>query len=122
MEYVQGCEECQQHKVNNQPTRAPLQPIYPIRNATPFEVVALDFIAKLPLSGGYDSILTITDHSCTKMVRFIPCCETITAEETVRLSLETVFQDYGLPHKIISDRDLRFTLKFTQELCRTLGD
>jgi hypothetical protein len=26
--YVKGCTDCQRHKVNNQPTRAPLQPIY----------------------------------------------------------------------------------------------
>ena len=120
-EYVRGCRECQWHKVNNRPTKAPLQPIFPPEDATPFGVVALDFITKLPLSSGYDSILTITDHSCTKMVHFVPCNETITAEETARLFLNTIVQHYGLPHKIISDRDPRFTSKFVQELCRTLG-
>jgi len=39
----------------------------------PFETVALDFITKLPLSQGYDSILTVTDHDCTKAAIFIPC-------------------------------------------------
>ena len=29
MDYVKGCAECQHHKVNNRPTKAPLQPIYP---------------------------------------------------------------------------------------------
>jgi hypothetical protein len=28
-EYVKGCAECQRHKVNTRPTKAPLQPIYP---------------------------------------------------------------------------------------------
>jgi hypothetical protein len=46
----------------------------------PFETVAMDFIVKLPLSNGFDSILTITDHDCTKAAIFIPCNETITAE------------------------------------------
>ena len=72
-EYVQGCAECQRHKVNNRPTKAPLSPIYPTPEALPFETVALDFITKLPESQGYDSILTITDHDCTKMSVFIPC-------------------------------------------------
>ena len=32
-----------------------------------------------------------------------------------------VFARYGLPSKIISDRDPRFASKFTRELCRLLG-
>ena len=120
-EYVRGCGECQRHKVNNRPTKAPLRPIFPTEDATPFGVVALDFITKLPLSKGYDSILTITDHSCTKMVHFLPCNEAITAEGTACLFLDAIVRRYGLPHKIISDRDPRFTSKFVQELCRTLG-
>ena len=120
-EYVRGCGECQRHKVNNRPTKAPLQPIYPRENTNPFEVVALDFITKLPLSNGYDSILTITDQGCTKMTHFVPCNEVITAEESARVFFETIVSRYGLPNKIISDRDPRFTSKFVQELCRTLG-
>ena len=119
--YVCGCGECQRHKVNNRPTKAPLQLIYPGDDASPFEVVALDFITKLPLSQGYDSILTITDQGCTKMTHFVPCNEAITAEETARIFLEVIVRHYGLPGKIISDRDPRFTSKFTRELCRTLG-
>ena len=88
--YVQGCGECQRHKVNNRLTKAPLQPIYPRDDATPFAVVALDFITKLPPSNGYDSILTITDQGCTKMTHFVPCNKVITAEETARIFLETI--------------------------------
>ena len=55
------------------------------------------------------------------MVHFVLCNESITVEETARLFLETIFRHYGLPRKIISDRDPRFTSKFIQELCRTLG-
>jgi hypothetical protein len=49
-EYVRGCADCQCHKVNTQPTKVPLQPIYPTPEAMPFETVALDFIVKLPVS------------------------------------------------------------------------
>jgi hypothetical protein len=48
--------------------KVPLQPIYPTPKAMPFETVALDFIVKLPVSQGYDSILTITDQGCMKVV------------------------------------------------------
>jgi hypothetical protein len=52
-EYVKGCADCQRHKVNTRPTKAPLQPIYPKAETTPFETVALDFIVKLPISQGF---------------------------------------------------------------------
>jgi hypothetical protein len=35
-EYVKGCADCQRHKVNTRPTKAPLQPIYPKAETTPF--------------------------------------------------------------------------------------
>jgi hypothetical protein len=98
-DYVQGCADCQRHKVNNRPTKAPLRPIYPKPEAMPFETIALDFITKLPESQGYDSILTITDHDCTKAAIFIPCREEINAEGTAALYIQHVFAHFGLPRK-----------------------
>jgi hypothetical protein len=120
-DYVQGCAECQHHKVNNRPTKAPLRPIYPKPEAMPFETVAMDFITKLPESQGYDSILTITDHDCTKASIFIPCREEINAEGTVALYIQHVFAHFGLLQKIISDRDPHFVSKFMQEVCCITG-
>ena len=119
--YVQGCAECQRHKVNNRPIRVPLSPIYLIPEAMPFETVALDFITKLTESQGYNSILMVTDHDCTKMEIFIPCQEEINTEETAALYAKHVFVRYGLPTKLISDRDPCFMSKFTRELCKILG-
>jgi hypothetical protein len=62
-----------------------------------------DFIVKLPVSQGFDSILTITDQGCTKAAIFIPCNEDITAEETAVLYIKHVFAHFGLPTKVISD-------------------
>ena len=121
IQYVRGCAECQRHKVNTRPTKAPLVPIFPEPKANPFEVIALDFITKLPKSQKYDSILTITDHDCSKASLFIPCTKEITAEGVAELFVRRVFRYYGLPRKIISDRDPRFTSKFARELCRLLG-
>ena len=120
-DYVKGCAECQRNKVNTRPTRAPLQPIFAKPEAMPFETVAIDFITKLPESQGYDSILTVTDHDCSKATIFIPCVEEISGEETAILYAKHVFARFGLPTKIISDRDPRFASKFTRELCRILG-
>ncbi len=120
-DYVRGCAECQRHKVNTRPTKAPLSPIFPRPEAMPFETVTLDFITKLPISQGYDSILTITDHDCTKAAVFIPCKESITAEETMGLIVQHIFPQFGLPLKFISDRDPRFASKFIRGLCRGTG-
>ncbi len=57
----------------------------------PFETVTLDFITKLLSSQGYDSILTITNHDCTKAAVFIPCKESMTAKETVGLIVHHIF-------------------------------
>ena len=105
IQYVRGCAECQCHKVNTRPTKAPLAPIFPEPKANPFEVIALDFITKLPKSQTYDSILTVTDHDCSKASLFIPCTEEITAEGVAKLFIQRVFRYYRLPRKIISDRD-----------------
>jgi hypothetical protein len=110
---VKGCAECQRHKVNNRPTKATLEPIWAKPEATPFETVAIDFITKLPVLQGYDSILTVTDHDCSKATIFIPCVEEISGEEMAALYAKHVFARYGLPTKIISDCDLRFASKFT---------
>jgi hypothetical protein len=120
-DYIQGCADCQRHKVNNRPTKAPLRPIYPKPEAMPFKTIALDFITKLPESQGYNSILTVTDHDCTKAAIFIPCREEINAKGTAALYIQHMFAHFGLPQKVISDRDPRFVSKFMQEVCRITG-
>ena len=72
-QYVKGCAQCQQNKVNTQAKKVPLNPITLIENTLPFQTIAIDFIVKLPPLEGYDLILTITDHDCTKMILTIPC-------------------------------------------------
>src|ERR1700744_153598 len=119
--YVQGCATCQANK--NFPNN-PKPPSFPIKtdpNALPFETIALDFITKLPESEGFDTILTITDQGLSKASFFIPCNETIDAVGVVKLYAKTILPHYGLPKKVISDRDPRFTATFTKELCKTLG-
>ena len=103
------------------PSEGPLNPISPIPEALPFQTISMDFIVKLPESAGYDSILTITDHDCTKMLIAIPCRETITAEGVAELFLRQIFPRFGLPSKIISGRDPRFVSKFMKELCCLMG-
>jgi hypothetical protein len=75
----------------------------------------------LPVSNGYDTILTITDHDCSKAALFIPCNETIDSEGVAKLYTCHIVPHYGLPLKIILDCDPHFTSNFTTELCCLLG-
>ena len=81
-------------------------------------MVAVDWITKLPLSQGYDLILTVTDHDCTKAVIFIPCRENMEIEEMTQLYIQNVAVHYSLPSKVISDRDLRLTSELFKALCK----
>jgi transposase InsO family protein len=121
-QYVKGCAVCQANKANTRPLRPGMAPITP-EHSLPFQTVAMDFITKLPKSGKreYDTILTITDHDCTKAAIFIPCHETITAEGVATLYLRHVYPRFGIPRKVISDRDTRFMSKFTKGLNVALG-
>jgi len=109
------------NKVNTHLTKPPLYPITAVPDSLPFQTIALDFITKLLESLGHNTILTITDHDCSKASIFIPCKEAIDSEGVAKLYIQHVVPHYGLPKKIISDRDTRFTSNFTKELCCILG-
>jgi transposase InsO family protein len=55
------------------------------------------------------------------MAHFLPCTETVTAEETATLFLHGVYRLHGLPRVLISDRDPKFVSAFCQTLWRRLG-
>jgi len=57
----------------------------PQEEALPFQTIAIDFIVKLPMSEGYDSIMTVTDHNCTKAVILVPCQKTIDTKGVAKL-------------------------------------
>ena len=120
-EYVKGCTSCQENKINTHQIKPHLSPITTNTNAEPFEVIAMDFIVKLPKSKGYDMILTITDHDCSKAAIFIPCNEMITTEGVVDLIIKHVFPHYGFPRRVISDRDTHFMSLFLKHFYQKMG-
>jgi hypothetical protein len=101
--------------------KPPLYPITPAKGAGPFQTIAMDWITKLPPSLGYDSILTITNYNCSKAVLFISCKEAMGTKELAKLYFKEVFPHYGIPQKIISDRDPRLTSKMATEICEEAG-
>jgi hypothetical protein len=119
-QYVKGCAVCQANKPITHRNNPPLNPITAQEGALPFQTIAIDFIVKLPTLEGYDSIMTVTDHDCTKAVILVPCKETIDMEGVAKLFKDWIFPFVGLPKRIISDRDPWFTSTFFKELCRQL--
>jgi hypothetical protein len=81
----------------------------------------MDLITGLPPIGHHNAILTIVDHGCTRAAIFLPISDTITGSGIAQLYLDHVYRWFGLPEKIISDRDPRFTSHFGRELTRKLG-
>jgi len=58
--------------------------------------ISADFITKLALVQGYDSILVVVDRF-TKMAHFVPTTEKTTVEGLARLFRDNVWQLYRLP-------------------------
>ena len=55
----------------------------------PWTHISVDFITKLLLAQGYDSILVVVDQ-LTKIIHFIPTTERTTAEGLARLFRDNV--------------------------------
>jgi hypothetical protein len=81
----------------------------------------MDLITDLPEIDGFDSILVVVDQGLSKGVILIPCNKTVTSEGTGQLLLNNLYKRFGLPDKIISDRDPRFASKAFLELLKLLG-
>ena len=118
-DYCTTCIPCQRNKPSN---RKPLGLLQPIPIAwKPWSCISMDFITFLPKSvGGYDAIMVVVDQ-LTKRAHFIPTVTTASAASTAQLFFDEIWKYHGLPVKIISDRDSKFTSKFWSTLWKLLG-
>jgi len=94
---------CQANKIITRCNNPPLKPIPLESEAKPFQTIAMDLIVKLPKSEGSNSILTITDHDCTKAVILIPCNKEMNLEQLAKIYKDKAFPYTGILSKIISD-------------------
>ena len=81
--------------------------------------ILVDFITKLPLAQGYNSILVVVDQ-LTKIVYFIPTMEKTLAEGLARLFRDNVWKLHGLSKSIILDRGPQFMAGLMRELNKIL--
>ena len=80
--YMEECDACQRNKNQTQPPTGKLMLNSVSERAWTY--ISADFITKLPLVQGYDSILVVVDRF-TKMAHFIPTIEKTSAERLVQL-------------------------------------
>ena len=113
--WVQVCPACQTNKGGNQLPGGLLQPLpVPVRR---WSDISMDFITHLPLTrSGHTAIFVVVDR-LSKLVHFIPTVDTASAETVARLFIGNVFVHHGMPERIVSDRDSRFTGTFWQAMC-----
>jgi len=116
--YVEGCNSCQRNKNHTEQPAGKLMPnLIPEK---PWIHISADFITKLPIAQGYNSILVVVDR-LMKIVHFIPTTEKTLAEGLARLFRDNVWKLHRLPESIILDRGLQFAAGIIWELNRMLG-
>jgi len=84
---VEGCNFYQRNKNCTKQPAGKLMPNSILER--PWTYISADFITKLLLAQGYDSILVVVDR-LTKIVHFIPTTEKISAEGLARLFRDNV--------------------------------
>ena len=80
----------------------------------------VDFITKLPIVAGKDTILVVCDR-LSKMTYFVATIEGTSAEGLARLFRDNVWKLYRLPESIVLDRGPQFAAELTRKLNRMLG-
>jgi len=81
----------------------------------------MDLITDLPKSKGFDSILSVVDHGLTKRIILIPTTKGVTSEGIATLLMDNLFRRFGIPDKVISDRDPQFIAKSMKAFLQGLG-
>jgi len=116
-QYVEEYDSCQRNKNCTEQLVSKLMPnLIPER---PWMHILADFITKLPLAQGYNSILVVVDQ-LTKIVYFIPTMEKTLAEGLARLFRDNVWKLHGLSKSIILDRGPQFMAGLMRELNKIL--
>jgi len=123
-EYIKRCDSCNKNKASRHAKYGNLEFREPPNN--PWDEVTMDFIVKLPKSADpvtghqHDSILVMVDR-LTKYSHFIPCSETISAQQIGCLVLDRLVRYHGMPTVFIRGRDKLFTSNYWKTLVAAMG-
>ena len=116
--YIQEYFKYQQNKVQHQKKLGELHPLNIPQG--PWQEISIDVIGPLPKSNRMDVIVVIVDKF-TKMIRLKATMTNISLEGIAKIYQDEIWKLYGIPRKILSDREPQFMLKFMEELTKALG-
>ena len=104
------CDMCRRVKAKHQRPAGLLQPLHvPVWK---FDKVGMDFVVGLPRSpSGHNAIWVIVDR-LTKVAHFVPVNTTYTGDKLAQLYIDKIVKLHGVPSRIVSDRDAKFTSRF----------
>lgn len=85
---VRQCEVCQRNKPEHVPYPGLLQPLPIPQHA--WSHISMDFIEKLPLSDGKDTVMVVVDR-LTKFAHFIALSRPFSATTVAQVFLEQIF-------------------------------
>ena len=118
-EYVTTCDACQRNKPSQRSTPGLLMPI-----ASPTcagHTWTMDLITGLPKSRSGNDAIVVWVCKFSKLRHYAACKTAISAPQLARLFVQTIVRLHGMPERVISDRDPRFTAHFWRAFWSTLG-
>jgi hypothetical protein len=119
VDYIIQCMECQKVKAEHRHPMGLLQAL-PIPEKK-WEVITMDFITGLPrMNKKHDSIMVVVDK-LTKDAHFVPVKKTHTTTYIAKIFMKEIDRLHGIPRKIVSDRDTKFTSNFWSGLFKGFG-
>jgi hypothetical protein len=119
-EYIAKCLECQHVKVEHRHPAGLLQPIQ--IPEWKWEVISMDFITVFPRkTKQHDAIMVVVDK-LSKETHFTPMKSTYKAIDIANVFMKEIFRLHGMPKRIISDQDAKFTSKFWKGLFASFWD
>jgi transposase InsO family protein len=119
---IHKCDLCRRAKYERHKPHGLLQPNAPPEK--PWQVVSMDFMGPLPKSVNedgvaYENVMVVIDR-LTKYAEFVPLPKKTSTPYLAKIFIKHIVTRYGIPERIISDRDRRFTSHFWEELCQAL--
>ena len=115
---MEGCDQYQRMKNRAEMLAGKLRPNQVLERL--WQHILVDFITKLPMSKGHDSILVVCDRF-SKMSHFVATIEKTMVEGLAKLFRDNVWKLHGLLESVISDREPQFAAELTKKLNKMLG-
>lgn len=115
--YVQACVACKTRKSDRHRLQVP--PGMMDAPTEPFELVSIDFAGPFKKAGDYEYVLVVIDHF-TRWAITIPTY-TQKVETVVKSLIDELYNKFGMPRRLLSDRGSNFMSQVCKELHSFLG-